>query len=318
VITFLTALAEADLVVASGGGYVTDLFEAHAALVLSLLGIAIRLGRTTAMLGQGLGPIRSPGLLARAKHILPLVDLVAVRERRVGPAILNSIGVAPERVAITGDDAIELAYEGRSAVLGTGIGVNLRVASYSEVDVSDLEVVRAVLRNAAEKYSVPLIPLPILLDDTSGFQESDAKIIGQVVAGHEISDEDQNVNTPIRLLEQVRRCRIVVTGSYHAGVFALAQGIPVVGLAKSAYYVDKLLGLADQFGAGCKFVFLGDEQVREKLIIEIDNAWKSAERVRPHLLEAARVQIKLSRAAYRRIYELVASRRAPVCLPDSL
>ena len=30
--------------------------------------------------------------------------------------------------------------------------------------------------------------------------------------------------------------RLVITGSYHAGVFALAQGVPVLALAKSAYY----------------------------------------------------------------------------------
>ena len=35
---------------------------------------------------------------------------------------------------------------------------------------------------------------------------------------------------------------VEVTGSYHAGVFALAQGIPVVGLLQSAYYEQKFIG----------------------------------------------------------------------------
>jgi colanic acid/amylovoran biosynthesis protein len=101
----------------------------------------------------------------------------------------------------------------------------------------------------------------------------------------------------------------VVTGSYHAGVFALAQGISVVGLAKSQYYKDKFLGVADQFGIGCEVILLDGEQLWEKLIISINNAWRSSEEVRPQLLESAKRQIDLGHTAYRKIYQLVESRR---------
>ena len=60
------------------------------------------------------------------------------------------------------------------------------------------------------------------------------------------------------MIRQIQRCRLVVTGSYHAGVFALASGIPVVGLAKSSYYRDKFLGLADMFAVGCETVTLDE------------------------------------------------------------
>ena len=46
------------------------------------------------------------------------------------------------------------------------------------------------------------------------------------------------------VIERVGECRVVVTGSYHGAVFALAQGIPVVALVKSPYYVNKMAGLA--------------------------------------------------------------------------
>jgi polysaccharide pyruvyl transferase WcaK-like protein len=60
----------------------------------------------------------------------------------------------------------------------------------------------------------------------------------------------------------VSRCRVVVTGSYHAGVFALAQGIPVVATAASRYYHDKFSGLADLFGGGGDIVDVGSPNAR--------------------------------------------------------
>lgn len=304
---FFKTLFEADLVITSGGGYITDAFGGHSAKVLSLLGMAIQVGKPTAMFGQGLGPMHSRKLLAWAKPVLPSVDLIALRENRVGPALLDLLGVAPTRMVTTGDDAIELVYQKRTRELGTGIGVNLRVAPYSGAGRDHINTVRAALQDAAIKYNAPLIPLPISLVDA----ESDTKTIRQILAGYDdTSDGGQSLDNPFKVIEQAGRCRVVVTGSYHPAVFALAQGIPVVGLAKSTYYIDKFLGLADQFGTGCEVVSLDDKQLPEKLKVGIDIAWRSAEQVRPQLLEAARQQIKLSRTAFRRIYDLVSAHEA--------
>jgi colanic acid/amylovoran biosynthesis protein len=304
---FFEALLGADLVVASGGGYITDAFAGHAIGILSVLEKAMQLGKPTAMLGQGLGPVQSKKLLNKATSILPSVHLIALRESRAGLPFLDSLGVARDRVVTTGDDAIELAYEAHAPELGNGIGVNLRVSPYSKVDRTLIKKVRAVLQNVAGKYNVPMIPLPISLVDV----ESDARTIRELLAGYaDVSDREQSPDTPCKVLREVSRCRLVVTGSYHAGVFALAQGIPVVGLASSSYYVYKFLGLADQFGTGVQSVFLGDEQLHEKLMTAIDLAWRSAGQIRPQLLEAARQQIEFSRLAYQRLYAAVISHEA--------
>jgi len=81
-------------------------------------------------------------------------------------------------------------------------------------------------------------------------------------------------------------------------------------LAHSAYYMDKFLGLADQFGSGCEVICLDDENLCEKLAGSIDTAYTSAEQLKPQLLKAAERQIALSRLAYQRIYELAESRNA--------
>ena len=88
----------------------------------------------------------------------------------------------------------------------------------------------------------------------------------------------------------------------------MAQGIPVICLAKSEYYKDKFLGLAEQFGDGCKVILLDDADFRNKMAQAIENAWSSAERVRPVLLDAARRQIETGKSCYARLRDVVGSK----------
>ena len=79
------------------------------------------------------------------------------------------------------------------------------------------------------------------------------------------------------LIKQTARCRIVVTGAYHAAVFALAQGIPVVCLSNSPYYLAKFQGLEDLFGLGCATVRLSEPDLPARLAAAIERTWNSAE-----------------------------------------
>ena len=149
-----------------------------------------------------------------------------------------------------------------------------------------------------------MIPVPI--SRVAG--EEDAVTIRQLMIGYPyILDNGEDLDTQSKVIEQVSRCRIVVTGSYHAAVFALAQGIPTIGLANSDYYFDKFFGLADQFGAGCEVISLSDVQLSKKLALAVKRTWESAESIKPQLLKAAARQVTLSRAAYKQVSEMVLS-----------
>jgi hypothetical protein len=84
----------------------------------------------------------------------------------------------------------------------------------------------------------------------------------------------------------------------------LSQGIPAIGLARTKEYEIKFGGLVDQFGPGCQLLYMDDEQLPEKLAAAIDQAWESADRLRPQLLEAATTQIQLGHKGYQRLYDL--------------
>ena len=133
----------------------------------------------------------------------------------------------------------------------------------------------------------------------------DVDTLRELLAGLGDTDGGASLETPQLVIDRVGECRVVVTGSYHGAVFALAQGIPVVALVKSPYYVNKMAGLQDQFGIGCELVRLDEGNVSGRIRAAIDRAWAEAERVRGPLLQAAAEQIERGRRAYARLVELV-------------
>lgn len=291
---FLRAIQQADLFIVSGAGGINDSFSNHAHTVLDILEMGQRRGIPTLIFGQGFGPITKPELLERAAAVLPQVDFIAIREERFSLPLLSSLGVNVNKVITTGDDAIEIAYTQRHQRLGNGLGVNLRLSSYAAINTDRVPLIRNILHKAARSYRVPLLPIPISHNNAS----HDPSSIRELLKGVDDSgDGGESLRTVEQVIEQVSQCRVVVTGSYHAGVFALSQGIPVAAIANTLYYQNKFIGLQDQFGKGCEVILLKD--VVEQLEPTIDRLWKSAEDIRPSLLSSAARQIEASKAAYR-------------------
>jgi polysaccharide pyruvyl transferase WcaK-like protein len=298
----LQVIQKADLVIATGGGYLCDTDKQHTIQVFETLETSVQLGKFTAMVGQGVGPMHDPELRARLANLLPSLDLILIREPKTGRDLMESLGVPAGSVMMSGDDAIEMAYKERSENLGDYIGVNLRFARYTEVGQSSIDKIRPVLYQAARKYSASLMALPI----SCNVHEGDLEVIRELLKGYEkVSIGWRRLEPPLTTIRKVGRCRLVVTGAYHPAIYALSQGIPVIGLVKSQAYIDKFAALVDEFGPACQLLYLDDEQIQEKLAAAIDTAWNSAHVVRLQLLQAAVRQIEWGRAAYQCLYDLV-------------
>jgi polysaccharide pyruvyl transferase WcaK-like protein len=294
---FLDAMHECHLLVVAGAGAITDPFAPLALTILELCGTVADRGAPTAMMGQGLGPIEDARLLAQARSVLPGLGLLGLREGRAGVPLATSLDVPVDRIVVTGDDAVELAYENRADASGDALGLSLRVARYSELDPELVETVARVAIDAAERRGVGIRSIPI----SAVANEADAEVLRRIAG----DDDEPAVETPADAIRRAGRCRVVVTGSYHAAVFALAQGIPAIGLARSPYYVDKFLGLAELFGAGCSTVALDGAESAGLLRAAIDDAWAAAEELRGPLIDAAAAQRDAGRAAYARLAALV-------------
>lgn len=297
---FLRAMKQADLFVVCGAGGFTDDTRDWNVSTLDTIEEAIERNIPVVMFGQGLGPISDAEILGRARKILPKVCLLTLRGSRGGSAVAQSLGVNLSRTLTTGDEAVELAYEARKEELGQAVGINLRVASYSKVNGEMVDGLRPVLHEFARRHNVPLIPVPIAFHAWA----NDHVTIRRLLEGFDDqSDGGIKLDTPLKVIEQAGRCRIVVTGAYHAAVFAMSQGIPVVGVSASDDYTAKFLGLEDQFGVGCESVFLGAPDALERLAAAAERAWQLAEKVRLPMREAARRQMALSQGAYEQIRE---------------
>ncbi|MGN6475468.1 MAG: polysaccharide pyruvyl transferase family protein, partial [Mycobacteriales bacterium] len=133
------ALRWADIVVASGGGYVTDTWWWHGSAVLSVLHAAQRMDKPTAMFGQGLGPLTRRLLRRQARAVLPGLAVLSLRGV-TGDPLARELGVKPDALVVTGDDALEMV-DGDLPRLGDAVGVNVRVSGYSGVDEATADVV---------------------------------------------------------------------------------------------------------------------------------------------------------------------------------
>lgn len=291
--TYLDEVEQADIVVASGGGYITDPFEGHACNLLHTLALAQSFGKLTAMFGQGLGPVSSKKLFIWTKKVLCGLDTLSLREGLYSKPLALSTGVPAEKINVTGDDAIALVYSKTPSSLGNAIGINLRVASYSGLHGEILSNIKNVLDDAITEYGTELRPIPISGHDA----DSDVEALRFLLAD-EIIENAKMLDTPEKVIEQVAGCRIVITGSYHAGVFALSQGVSVIGVAATDYYRHKFEGLANQFGDGCVVVDRKSADFIDNLQSAINKSWNDAEITRSDLLKRAQMQIKLSESVY--------------------
>jgi polysaccharide pyruvyl transferase WcaK-like protein len=299
---FLEQMRQVDLHVVSGAALLNDKNISHGLIVLQTMELAARRGVPVVMVSQGVGPLRDHELIDRARPVLPLVNLIALREGLVGGALLKSLGVSAERLMVTGDDAVEMARAVPSPVSKSGIGVNLRVAKSTEVPSDVIPTIRSVLQKAARQLAAPLVPIPIAFHSSA----DDPKWIRELLAGFDDdSDGGRNLATPREVIQQAGRCRIVVTAAYHAGVFALAQGVPIIAVVYNEYYELKFRGLREMFSGGCEVIRLQSPTWPEDLSAAIERTWSAAEVLRSKLEEAADRQVALGAAAYRRIQQLV-------------
>lgn len=292
--SYMAWLRDSDLVIACGAGGLNDRFRSYASTLLVSLGVAQALGKGTAMFGHGLGPITGAWLRRRSASVLSRVRLLALREGTLGPKIVRQLGVDQERWTITGDDAIELAHERRPMSLGGCLGLNIRVGGSSGVDECWAARLRPMVGNFLREVGVPLVALPIArqggLDATAIREATDS--------GAGVDEDGWQSQTPEDVIRNAAKCRLVVTGAYHAAVFALSQGIPAICLFQSAYFRAKFEGLAELFGEGCRLVDLGSPDVDRALPAVMRDLWTRAPGLREGLLGAADKQVVLGRRAY--------------------
>jgi len=297
----ISTVQSADLFVFSGAGMITDAFASEAMECLELMQLAKRFGARTAILGHMLGPVEDPALKAVCRRVLPGVDLITVRERVTSLPFLAECGVRGQ-ARVTGDETLEFLLENAAVPSArNALGVNVRASYYSGVDGATASLLGGTLQKLSGQFGARLEPLAV----AHHAEDSDAATLRALDKSFKDSIHSDEPETAIELLRRIAGCRVVITGSYHAAVFALAQGIPALGLAFAPYYEAKFRGLQDLFGSGCRYVNGAKRGWDEELQIAAADLWNNAWYWETELLQAAKRQAEVSRAAYDELYGIV-------------
>ena len=299
------AVVEADLVVSVGRGDLSDLAPEEVLQTLAILEMALRTGRRAAMLGQAFGPLEHPTLIAKASETLPRLEMITVREGVRSPRVLGLLGVPAEKITITGDDAFELAADAAGDTGGVDLGINLRMADYQTLDPSKAAALGSAIRLAADTNAAHLSPIYI-----SEVNDEDRLGTLKLVGDYPLVRPDYSrYARPTEIIERIGRCRVLVTGSYNAAIFALAQGVPVIGLTRSDYALGGFDGLSSLFPMGCRLISLSTPRLGDALEREISALWAAGPALRSSLISIAADHVAEGQAAYIRLRKTTETRR---------
>ncbi len=236
---FVRFLRGVDVYVWCGGGYLADPFGTLSNRLASTLCALSGWGVPSVAFGLGVGPLRRPRIRCTVRRAMRRLRAVGLREAD-SQTLLRSWKFPESRMRLTGDDAIGMALSYAPAQLGANLGVSFRVAYYTGFGSSDLSAIRGVLQAFCRAQGVALTSVPIAAQD----QHSNAAVrspdLGWVQPSFRLPD----------VLAAVATCRTLVTSSYHAAVFALSMGVPVLAIVDGDYYAQKFEGLRRQFGRG--------------------------------------------------------------------
>ena len=263
---FFRIVRSADVVIASGGGYLNDIFTVQASGILHTLGVAQRLGIPTALFGQGIGPLQNPELFKRTKRVLSKAKFITLREAIQSKAFFKQAKLDFSKTVVTGDDALGLLTNSDDNTQQDHIGLNLRDTDYAGYSQSIVSQLKITLQDIHSKYKLPWVPTPVDISRDAG----DEKAVRNLVSADTISNDYCPPRTPQDLIQLIATCKLVLTGSYHAAVFALSQGVPVCCLAKTAYYFAKFAGLQALFKNGVNIIDLGHPKLATKLLHSVD------------------------------------------------
>lgn len=225
------ALARADLLVSGGGTLLQDVTSTRSLLYyLGVLRLARALGVPAMLYANGIGPIRRPWNRRVTRWVVDRVQVISVRDAE-SRAALDELGIRGPRVEVTADPVFSLrpADSGRARAIlaaeGVPSGRSLVGVSVRPWRGASPETLAALADGLVSRFGlgvlfVPMQPsrdLPLALEVRNRMREP-----GAVLRGRYPADELLAVLGELRLLLGMR---------LHSLIFAVAQGVPVVGLA---------------------------------------------------------------------------------------
>ncbi|HEY0792704.1 MAG TPA: polysaccharide pyruvyl transferase family protein [Chthoniobacterales bacterium] len=284
---FLRFLRRVDLYFWCGGGYLTDPFGSLATKLANTLEVLTSRTVPAAAFGLGVGPLHRPRIHAAVRSAMGNFQAVGLRDHDSARQ-LKEWGIEQGRVRVTGDDALSTAERHTPPDLGTWLGISFRHSYYSGFSPERMVPLTARLPDFCARHRAAMASIPIARADLSANWGLRSTSVSFYQPPFDLAS----------VLDAVGHCRLVVTASYHAAVFALAMGVSVVAVTASGYYALKFTGLQRSFGGLLPVIPLplpSDAAGNERLLGQMEESWRRAPQVRGELQDRARQQIEVNR-----------------------
>ena len=263
--SFEQRLRHVDLLVVAGGGFLNSSFPRHARNVAELALAAFERDIPVAFFGQMIGPFNNEVLRRSVSEALQVAGIVSLRMGTSEKRGLRSLGIADDRLYFTGDEALAVLSSSPTTSFTGDLGLNVRTTGYANVNRSRRDRIIGVVRRASVDHGLALSWCPIALH-----RDGDTPPVG---AASPVGIFNAPPTTAVELMiQRIGGLRLLVTGSYHAAVFAVGQGVPVVALSASPYYDQKFADLASYFPDRVTVVDLLSEKSDLALKVSIDHS----------------------------------------------
>ena len=228
--------------------------------------------------GQQVGPLLTDSDAALMRAWVPKAVCLGCRDA-MSLNMSRALGVAEDRLILTGDDALDLIPDKVDCPFPGWIqsrpmvGLSLHAEGSAAARESILSRLVSVLGSWLKTIDANILFLPHVRSDVS--HRCDIALARDLIrllgldgrAG--IVDRQDWYDSHIKHLTS--QCQFVVTTRFHGAVFALSSGVPVLALTQDAYTREKFTGLFDYFGLPGPVGDLSDPSVSEL----VQSSWKA-------------------------------------------
>ena len=237
-------------------------------------------GLRTGAIGVSIGPLRSRAQRLRLADYLNRMDYVSVRdepsrqfleEYKVTCRYERHFDLAALLLDVPGvDRRLETRPDIEADALVLGVApchVQRYRAGDPEVDAQRCRKLAAALTEIARRRAVRLRFFEFNGHSRQGDRDAIEMIRGQLPATCQVEVVDYRPD-PIRFLDEIGRCRVLVAMRLHSAVFAFLRGVPPVVLS----YHPKCAGFAAEIGLDARLSLDADAFEPGELVQAVEDA----------------------------------------------
>ena len=256
---FFHALEQSDVYFHVGMSGLNDCWEAGLVYKRWVLEQARRRGLLVILSAQGLGPVCSPSSRTEMKALLQLADVVTLRDRNYGTALLRDLGVKQAGGKIVFDEAFSFAAADKvttkewleSAGVTEGeafIAFHYREKNYTGDHQDPTARLGGLLEQIHRETQLKILFVPMSYAAHSCVDSLMGKRISACIGNPAWFRVLPECRDPGIVKSVVGQARFSIGLSYHIHVFSLSQGHPALILFTGRYYELKSNGLVDFYG----------------------------------------------------------------------